>query len=191
MAQREPVRSQLRLQGRAQRPRPDPRRSRRTIHLEHPPDVSKIDADRAAVALADIGLDAADDARAAAERNRGCTDVTAPLQHRRQLALVARTRHKIGAMRVITPKRTHQIAKRPPIRVRGPLIGIRAERGLERSRRRQTGGAQIKLLNPRRLLEADLPNTEALAEGFAQPLHLALAEALALEPTAPELPPPG
>jgi hypothetical protein len=73
--------------------------------------MAKVDADDTVVAVPHIGLDTADHAGTAAERDRRGAGIAAPVQHRHQLALAARECHEIGRMPVIPPKGAHQIAK--------------------------------------------------------------------------------
>src|SRR5262245_10230219 len=98
MPEREAVRLQLRLEGRPERSGRDPRSTRDAIDLEHPAQVAEIDADGGAVAVTDVRLDAAGDARAAAKRNRGHRRLGRPFEDRPHLALVAWKRHEIGNM---------------------------------------------------------------------------------------------
>jgi hypothetical protein len=62
MAQGQAMRLQLRFQGRPERPGRDPRGAGDAIHLQHTCELAKVDRDSAAVAVADVGLDAASDA---------------------------------------------------------------------------------------------------------------------------------
>ena len=78
VAQREPVRAELVLERGAVHAGLDPRRARLAVDLEHPVERAEVDADRAAVVVVDVALDAADHRRAAAvgdrrDRVRRCT----------------------------------------------------------------------------------------------------------------------
>ena len=92
MAQREAVRLQLRLEGRAERAGRDPRGAGDMVDLEHAVQMAKVEADGAAIAVTDIGFDTAGYAGAAAEGDHGGAGLTAPLEHRYHLVLVARKR---------------------------------------------------------------------------------------------------
>ena len=105
------MRLQLRLQRRAKRAGRDSRGPRRTVDLPHALQVAKVDADRAAITVTDIGLDSANHAGTAAERNRRDTGAAAPVQHRDELVLAAGERHQVGRVRVITAEGPHQIAE--------------------------------------------------------------------------------
>ena len=191
MPQRQAVRLQLCLQSRAQRARRDPRGPRGTVDLQHPLQVAEVDADRAAITVTYIGLDPAGHTGATAERDRRDTRIAAPFQHRHQLALAARECHKIRRMRVIPAKRTDQIAKRPAVRVGGPLVPVRAEGRLKRRRRHQPRRAQVQLLHSRRFLHAHAIDPEALGEDGPELLDLARRQPFALQAPAPELAPRG
>ena len=191
MPQRQAVRLQLRLQRRAQRARRDPRGPRGTVDLQHPLQVAKVDADHAAITVTHIGLDPADHARAATERDRRDTGITTPFQHRHQLALAARERHKIRRMRVIPAEGTHQIAERPAVRVGGPVVRIGAEGRLKRRWRHQPRRGQVQLLHFRRFLHAQTIDPQTLGEDRPELLDLVRRQPLALQAPAPELTPRG
>ena len=74
VAQRQPVRLELGLERGAESARLDAGRARDRIDLEHAVEPAEVDRDRAAVAVPHVGLDTADDARAAAVRDlrRAC-----------------------------------------------------------------------------------------------------------------------
>src|SRR5262245_41197574 len=93
-------------------------------------------------------------------------------------------------MRVVTAKRTHEVAKGSAVRVTRPLVRIPAERSFERHGRRDAPGSQIEVLRPRRLLDADALEPEAACEGRSQLLQLGPAKPLALQTPTPELAPP-
>jgi hypothetical protein len=86
--------------------------------------MAKVDADGAMVALADVRLDAAGHARAAAEGDGGCAGAAAPFEDGRHVALVTRERDEVGRVRVVATKRTLEVTKRSPVRVRGPVVRI-------------------------------------------------------------------
>ena len=57
----------------------------RRVDLEHPVEMAHVEADRAGIAVADDRLDAADDRRAAAERNDGDLRAARPIEHGRDV----------------------------------------------------------------------------------------------------------
>ena len=71
VAQRQPVLRELLLERRPGRPGLDPRRQRRWVDLEHAVERLQVDRDHPGVAISHARLDAADDARAAPERDHG------------------------------------------------------------------------------------------------------------------------
>src|ERR1700683_4185323 len=99
--------------------------------------VPEVHADRAAIAVTDVGFDPAYHAGTAAEWDRRGTGLAAPVQHRDELVLAPGTGHQARRVRVVTAERPDQIPERPAVGVRGPLIRPRAEGRLERGRRRQ------------------------------------------------------
>jgi hypothetical protein len=187
MAQREAVRLQLRFEGRSERPGSDSRGAGSTVDLEHAVKMAKIEADGAAVAVTDIGFDAAGHAGAAPEGNDRDAGAAGPFEDRCHLLLVARKRNEIGCVPVVTAKRAHEIAKRSPVRVARPIVRVRAEGRLERGRWRNAGRAEVELLGLGRLLDADALDTEPVGEGRAELLELDPPESLVLHAPAPKL----
>jgi hypothetical protein len=187
--QRQAVRLQLRLQRRAQRARRDPRGPRGAVDLQHPVQVAKVDADHAAIAVAHIGLDPADHAGPAAERDRRDAGIAAPVQHRHQLVLAAGEGHEIGRVRIIAAEGPHQVAERPAVRVGRPVVGIGAENRLERRRRHQPRRGQVQLGHPGRFLHAHAIGPQPPGEHHPELLDLARRQPLVLQAPAPELAP--
>src|SRR5919204_265639 len=153
--------------------------------------MAKIEADGAAVAVADVGFDAAGHARAAPEGNDRDAAVTGPFEDRCHLVLIARKRNEIGCVPVVTAKRAHEVAKRSPVRVARPIVRVRAEGRLERGRWRNAWRAELELLGSGRLPDTDAVDTEPVGEGGAELLELDPAESLILHAPAPKLAPDG
>jgi hypothetical protein len=191
MPQRQAERLQLRLQRRAQSARRDPRRPRGTVDLQHPLQVAQVDADHAVIALTYIRLHPADHAGPTPERDRRDTGITAPFQHRHQLALATRECHQIRRMPVIPAEGTDQIAERPAVRVGGPVIRVRAECRLERRRCHQPRRGQVQFLHFRRFLHAHAIEAEAFGKHGPDLPDLAGPQPLSLQAPAPELAPAG
>ena len=169
----------------------DPRGPRGTVDLQHPRQVAKVDADHAAIAVPDIGLDPADHAGAAAERDRRYAGVAAPVQHRDQLVLTAGERHEIRRMRVVPAQGPHQIAERPAVGVDGPVVRVRAEDRLEPRRRHQPRRTQVQLLYSRWRLHAHAIDPQAFGEDGPELPDLTLRQPFAFQAPAPELAPRG
>src|SRR6185503_10387508 len=90
MAERQPVRPQLRLERGSEDAALDARGARSLVHLEDAAKVAEIDGDCRLVSggIADR-LDAADDARSAAERCHARLLATGPIEHRRDVCFGA------------------------------------------------------------------------------------------------------
>jgi hypothetical protein len=191
MPQGQAVRLQLRLQRWPERARRDSRGMRGTVDLQHSLQVLKVDADRAAITVTDVGLDAADHAGAAAERDRRGTGVAAPIQHRDELVLAPGKCHQVWCVRVVAAEGADQIAERPAVGVGGPLVRVRAECRLQRRRRRQPWRAQVQFFDPGRILRPYAVGAEAFGEGCPQLLQFVRCQPFALQAPAPELAPYG
>ena len=135
MAQRELVRPQLVLERGAEYAALDARRARDAVDLEYAIELAEIERDDARVAVADARFDAAHDARPAAIRNAGGAGAGAPIEHRGDLALVARERDLIGRGREIAAQRAHHVAKSLAIGVAEAIVRrCRADRAQRRGR---------------------------------------------------------
>ena len=137
-------------------------------------------------ACRDARLDAADDARAAAERDDRRADVGRPFEHALDVGLVARARDDVG--RVVDPpaERAHDVAVGAAVRVPHALVAVaRADRRERAWRRRQPRGRQLD----RRQLDRPLRIGRAEAEVLRQPAgrlpHLLVRERLVRQPPAP------
>src|SRR5580704_8705635 len=101
MPQGQPVRLQLRLQGRAEGAGLDAGGARGAVDLDDPPQMAQIEADRGLVAAVEACLDAADDAAAAAERDDCGLLAAGPVDDCGDLRLVARIGDQVGSIAVI------------------------------------------------------------------------------------------
>ena len=97
--QRQPVLAELGLEPGTGRARLDARRARDGIDLEHAVERAQVDRDHARVPGARNRVDAADHARAAAERHHRHVALAAPVEHRAQLVLRGRERDAVGRVR--------------------------------------------------------------------------------------------
>ncbi len=167
VAERQPVRAQLRLECRALRPGRDPRGAGDGVDLEHAGQASHVDADRAAVPVTHVGLHAPDDARSAPVRDRRGTHVAAPLENREHVALVAWECDQVRRVVEVAAHRADQIADRLAVRVRGALVRIVREPVCERRRRAQAGRRQVEFADGRRVVDAEPVAAEALGVGPA------------------------
>ena len=122
VAQREAVLSELLLERGPGRPRLDARRPRERVDLEHPVERAEVHRHRRPVAGR---LDAADDARAAAVRDRDRARVLAPGEHALEVGLVRRTRDHVRRRVEAAPERPDDVAVGLSVRVRRARVGVR------------------------------------------------------------------
>ena len=135
-AQRQPVRAELLLEPRAGRAGLDPRGARDAVDLEHAIQPPQVDRDDARVPRAQAAVDAADHARAAAERHDRDVALAAPVEHRAQLLLRApgwRRRRAGAGTRPRSPRTTSMYER--PARVRGARPRVARVRRLQPRRR--------------------------------------------------------
>ena len=97
--QRQPVRAQLRLERRPEHAGLDARRAAGAVDLQHPGEPFEVERQRRGVAGADRRLDAADDARAAAERHDRDVAARGPVEQVDDLGLAARKGDPVGHVR--------------------------------------------------------------------------------------------
>src|SRR5262249_14971184 len=142
VTERQPVWSELLLERRPEDARLDARGSRRTVDFEHAVEPRKVDGHRARVAIADDGLDAAHDARAAAVRYRGRAHPGAPVENRGDLVLRARVGDDVRGMREVAAKAADDVTERFPVGVRRPVERRAGAELGESARRRQARGRE-------------------------------------------------
>ncbi len=109
MPQRQAVRLQLLLEARAKDAALNQRGARGAVDLEHPVQMTQINAHRPGVSDADVGLDATHDRGAAAEWDRGGLDVGAPADQVGYLALVCGIGDHVRSVAVVPSDSAHQI----------------------------------------------------------------------------------
>ncbi len=182
--QREAVLAQLLLEARARGARLDQGRARRGIHLQHTVHRLQINGHGRGIRRR---LHPADDARAAAERDRRSASLLAPRENTFELALVRGMRHGIRRIVELPTKRPHDVAIRLPVRVRGALIGIAPAESGERAGRLEPRGRKLDVLQASRALHLGRAEAEVLARSAGHRLHLLVRRLLVLEAPAPEL----
>jgi hypothetical protein len=89
----------------------------------------------------------------------------------------------------VTAKRADQVAERPAVGMRRPVVGAAAERRLQRRRRRQPRRAQLQFLHSRWFLDAQAINPQVPGERGPELLDLPHRQPLALPAPAPKLAP--
>ena len=109
MAQRQPMWLQLFLEVRTEGAALDQCTARCAVHLEHAVQVPKIDADCSDVRVADVRLDPAHNRRAAAERDRGGTLLSAPGKHVFDVVLIARIGDDVRRVVVVAADASDQV----------------------------------------------------------------------------------
>ena len=104
--------------------------ARRAIDLEHPVEVREVERDGAAVAVADVGLDAADDARPAAVRDHRRARRRRPVEQRPDVVLAARKGDHVRRVGELAAECPHHVPERLPVGVgRAVVGGIGDDRG--------------------------------------------------------------
>src|SRR5262249_60684238 len=83
--------------------------ARGAVDLHHPVQVSKVDADRPGVAVADVRLDTTHDRRATAEGDRGGALIGAPGENVLDVAPIARVGDHIGRVAVVAADASDQV----------------------------------------------------------------------------------
>ncbi len=115
---------QLLLEPRPGGTRLDPRRLRDRVHVEHPVHAAEVDADRAAVAIAEARLDPADHARPAAEGDRRGVLVGAVVEHQVDVLGGLRERDQVGRVRELSPEAADDVPVRLALRVGDPVVAV-------------------------------------------------------------------
>ena len=174
---------QLVLERRSEHAGLDARGARRAVYLEHAVEPREVERDRARVALADVGLDAADDARAPAVRDHRRAGRRGPVEHRPHIVLRAWEGNQVGRVGELPAKRPHDVAERLPVGMRGAVVRSIRE---DRRGRSQAGPGKPELLEPRRLGDPQLREREARGEQPCDRLLLLGRRPLALPAPAPE-----
>jgi hypothetical protein len=190
VAQGEPARPQLVLEVGAERPRLDARRARHVVDLEDTVESREVDRHRARVGVADPRLDASDDARPAAEGNRGRARAGAPLEQRLDVALVPGPRHQVG--RVVDPpaEGTHEVAVGAAVGVRDTLVAIVADYVRQRRGRLEPRLGQVDRVEGHGLLDLVAAEAEPLADTRSGGLEVGARRLGALPAPPPVLAPP-
>ena len=139
MPQREAVRRELLLEPRTGRPRLDARGARHRVDLEHAVHRSQIDGDRAVPRAPAGPLDAADDARPAAEGDHRESIALAPREHARHVLFVTRERDRVGRPGEVPREGACDVAVPLAVRVQRALAPVdrddrRELRGHDRAR---------------------------------------------------------
>ena len=153
MAQGEPAGPQAVLEVGPERPGPDQGRARDLVDLDDPAQRTEVDRDGPAVAVSDPGLDAADDARAAAEGHRRQPPVGAHLQHPPDVLGVAREGDHVGGPVEPPAEAADDVAIGAPHRVPDPVRRIGAEDVAELVGRAQPGRSGLDRGERHRLLD--------------------------------------
>ena len=124
VAQRQAVLAQLRLEDRPGGASLDPRGAGDLVDFEHPVERLEVDRDDALEAPVDDRLDAADDARPAAERDHGGAGAERPLEHRLDVGLVTRAGDDVRRVGEVAAERADDVAIRAPVAVQRPLVVV-------------------------------------------------------------------
>ena len=112
MTKREPVRLELRLQRRPESAGLDARGARGLVDFEHAAKLAQIDRYRPLVPRRiAVWLNPADDARSAAERCHARLRISGPVEHRRDLLLIARIGNHVRRVAVVTDKPAYIIGE--------------------------------------------------------------------------------
>ena len=130
MAKREPVRLELRFERRPEGAGLDARGARGLVDLEHAAQLAQVDRHRRLVSRRIAAwLDAADDARSAAERRHARLRAAGPVEHGRDLLLIARIGDHVRRVAVVADKPAYIIGERFAVGVRrAVIVRGRAER---------------------------------------------------------------
>jgi hypothetical protein len=147
----------------------------------------EVDRDRAVVAVADPRLDAADDARAAAEGDDRRVGDLAPLEHRPELVLVAWVGDRIRRMVEAPAERAHDVAVGLAVGVRGALVGVRGADLGELGRRLEPRRRKLDVLQRNRLLGLGVAEAQHGRHRHGGRPDLVVGELLVLVSPAPVL----
>ena len=150
VAQRESVGAELLLEPRAGGAGLDPRRQRHRVDLEHAVERLQVDGHHARMVPAAGRLDAADHARAAAERDHRRARRQRPFEHGLDLGLVARMGDHVRRMVEPPPERPHDVRVGAAVGVQRPLVVVDGADLLERAggRRRGAGSDDLRRAAP-------------------------------------------
>ena len=164
VAEGQAVRAQAVLEIRTERAGPDQRRAGDLVDLGDPAQPAEIDRDRAPVAVPDPRLDAADDAGAAAERNRGEPALGAELEQAPDVVLIAGERDQVGRSLEAAAEAADDVAVGAAHGMPDPIRRRVAEDLRERLRRPQPGRRDVDRLERHRLLDPVAAEAEAAAQ---------------------------
>src|SRR5439155_23336041 len=162
------------------------RGARRAVDVEDAIEPREVERDGAPVAVADVGLDAADDARASAVRDHRRAPGRRPVEHSPSVVLRAREGDQVGRVREVATEGAHDVAERLPVGVGGTVVGRFGEDRAELGRRPEAGRRELDLLQPRRLGDLHLGQGEAGGEEPRDRLLLLGRRSLALPAPPPE-----
>ena len=94
------------------------------VDLEHPVEMTQVEADRAGVAVAHDWLDAADDRGAAAERNDRDLRAARPIEHGRDVGFALRQGDEVGRAHEVAREGAHRFRIGLAVSVQKPLVGL-------------------------------------------------------------------
>ena len=151
------------------------------IDLEHAVERAQVDRDDAGVPRARDRVDAADHARAAADRHDRDVVLAAPVEHRAQLVLRGREGDAVGRVRELAAQPAHDVEVGAALGVRGARPRVVRERRLEPRRR------QLDVLERDRQLGLALAEAEVLGEARRGRAQLVGSGLLVLVAPAPVL----
>jgi hypothetical protein len=189
VAEGEPAAAQVVLEVGPEHPRLDPRSARDLVDLEHAVEAAEVDRDRSGVILTHPRLDAADDTRAAAVRDRRDPRVRAPAQDRLELRLVGRPGDQVRRVLELAAEPADDVAVRLAERVRGAVVAVGAEEAGERRRRLDPRLAQLDPVEGDRLVDPLDLETEPLVDRLRCGLEPRPVRLLVLPAPAPVLAP--
>ena len=180
------MRPELLLERRSEHARLDAGGARRTVDLEHAVEAREVERDGAAVAVADVGLDAADDARPATVWDDRRAGRRGPVEQRPDVVLDAREGDEVRGVRELAAQRAHDVPERLAVGVSGAVVGrVGNERG-ERRGRLQARRREPELLEPRRCRDLGHRDVEPRGEEPRDRLLLLGRRSLALPAPTPE-----
>lgn len=186
--QGQPVRAELFVHSRQERPGLHAGRRGGTIDIEHLIETPKVDGHRAGIAVADNGLDSPDDAGPAAEGDHRRPDPGTPVHDRDELGLVLRMSNQVRRMRELAAQTADNVTIGLPVCVRGPLVWVRSEHVSQRRGRRQPCGGKVKIGEPRRGVNANGTEAQCLPNACGHLFDLLVSGLLILIAPTPELP---
>ena len=132
VADGEAVRFQRRLDRRSANAALDARGAARAVHLEHPVEMAHVEADRASIAVADDRLDAADDRRAAAERNDREFRAARPVEHGGDIGFGLRQGNEVGRVGEVAREGAHRLGIGLAIGMEEAFVGVLSQHARER-----------------------------------------------------------